>query len=96
MTEPQIAAAVLIGILALHVAVTYAASERLNVFTALLMLSLLPATALGTLAAVIASFFAERTATAVLSGLAVFAALVLPYTAQGVWEIVSRRRLPRA
>ena len=42
---------VLFGALALlllaHVAVTYCASERLNVFTALLMLSLLPALALG-------------------------------------------------
>ena len=54
---------VLFGALALlllvHVAVTYWASERLNVFTAMLMLSLLPALALGVLAGIITAFVAR-------------------------------------
>ena len=87
---------VLFGALALlllaHVAVTYCASERLNVFTALMMLSLLPALALGLLAGIITAFVADDRATALAVGAGVFALLVMPYTGQGLWELVSRRR----
>ena len=77
--------------LGIHVVVTYCASERLNVFTALLMLSLLPALALGLLAGAITAFVADDRATALTVGAGVFALLVVPYTGQGLWELGSRR-----
>jgi uncharacterized membrane protein len=81
----------LAALLLIHVAVTYWASERLNVFTALLMLSLLPALALGLLAGTITAFVADDRTTALTVGAAVFALLVTPYTGQSLWELVSRR-----
>jgi hypothetical protein len=86
---------VLFGALALllfaHVTVTYCASERLNVFTAMLMLSLLPALALGLLAGAITAFVADDGATGLRVGVGVFALLVVPYTGQELWKLLARR-----
>ena len=74
----------------IHVAVTYLASERLNVFTALCMLSMLPALAASAFAAVIILALGRDGTTAIAWAAACFAILVLPYTGQGLWELIAR------
>lgn len=81
---------------AIHVVVTYFASERLNVFTALCMLSMLPALALGILGAAITLMMVRDQTLAAIVGCSVFVLLVLPYTGQGLWELISRRRATTA
>jgi hypothetical protein len=84
-------------LVAVHVVVTYLASERLNIFTALCMLSMLPAVAVAVLAAIVAlSVTHERSAAATWAA-ACFVVLVLPYTGQGLWELITGKRgLPAA
>jgi hypothetical protein len=78
-------------LVAIHLAVTYLASERLNVFTALCMLSMLPAAAAGVLAAIVALMLVDDRTAAAAWAAACFAILVLPYTGQGLWELVTRK-----
>lgn len=75
-------------LLAVHIGLTYLASERLNVFTALCMLSMLPATAAGLALGGIARYFWQDADYARLVGFVSFLMLVLPYTGQALWEIL--------
>jgi hypothetical protein len=95
MTTANVTLCAILLLLAVHLTVTYLASERLNVFTSLCMLSMLPAFATGMLAATI-TFFATRNPTLAASvGMAAFAVLVLPYTGQAIWELISGQLNPR-
>jgi hypothetical protein len=79
-------------LVAIHVAVTYLASERLNVFAALCILSMLPAVAVAVLAAVAALAVTHDRRGAAAWAAACFVVLVLPYTGQGLWELIARMR----
>jgi hypothetical protein len=85
---------VLVGValfVAIHVAVIYLASERLNVFTALCLLSMLPALTMAALTAIVTLTLTHQRSAAAAWTAACFAILVLPYTGQGLWELMARK-----
>jgi hypothetical protein len=91
-TTGMILIGAILFLVAIHLTVTYFTSERLTVFTSLCMLSMLPAVAVAMLAAIVTLFVAHDPKLAAIVAAGAFAVLVLPYTGQGLWELVSRRR----